>query len=84
MPVRHRAAALPAAAMDADDDRRLGDVLGQVEVAGELHPVVLDIVDVAAGRDLVLGERRTGGESATSANAKTCRDVMEIPPRSVV
>jgi hypothetical protein len=43
--------------MHGDQRRRLVEALWQVEVAGELHPVVLDIVDVAA-REPLVGLRR--------------------------
>src|SRR5262249_40293904 len=52
-----RAAAAPAAAVDGDHDRGLGEALGRIEVAGELHPVVLDVLDGGPGDDL-LGQRR--------------------------
>src|SRR5262249_52454329 len=49
-----RAAVLPTAAVDADDQRRLGYSPGQVEIARELYAVVLDILQIGAGCDLPL------------------------------
>src|SRR5262249_2950618 len=64
------AAALPAAAVNADHHRYLGDALGQVEVAGQLHAVVLDVFDVGAGCDLVLLRSGCCGHQRCERNQK--------------
>src|SRR5262245_66481617 len=49
MAVGRWAPILPAATVNADDQRRLGRALGQVEIAAELCPSMFDVLHIGAG-----------------------------------
>ena len=55
------ASALPAAAMDRDDRRRLVEPFGSVEIPGQLDAVVLDILHIGPGDDPIALRRRPIG-----------------------